>query len=183
MERNQILKLSALTFRFLSALMLVVVGGFTLGFLWFIISPESLAGVFIRSQNGFYSLYWQEASAVNDGLALSDLSLGMASWVFVKTTLACVLFYLVFKRALRVVKSIESLDTFKNENVRHFRAVGGLFLWLALLDCFQLLILRGSFTLQFSVPFDFLLTALISFLLAEIFKEGNRLMEENQLTV
>lgn len=183
MEKNRILKVSAWSFRFLAGLMMVMVGLITLGFLYWLVSPESVSGWYIKSQDGFYNIFWQEASAKSEHLALTDFSIGMASWIFVKMTVACVLMYSIFRRALRVVNSIKSLETFKDQNVGHFRNIGGLFLWLAILDSFQVLIVEGHFSFHFQVPFSMLLAALISFLLAEIFKEGNRLMEENQLTV
>tara|TARA_R100000655_G_C2909534_1_gene180321 strand:+ start:165 stop:620 length:456 start_codon:yes stop_codon:yes gene_type:complete len=82
-----------------------------------------------------------------------------------------------------ILNSVRTRKTFKKANVSSFRRIG--------IYCIALSILLGVSDWDFgnyhtstlSIDFTVLIIALLAFIFAEIFKEGNQLMEENKLTV
>ncbi|QCK15666.1 DUF2975 domain-containing protein [Mangrovivirga cuniculi] len=93
-----------------------------------------------------------------------------------------VLFFIV-TIAIKIIKSIKSLSTFKSENVQSFRKIGLLFILLMLISSFSILAINGEVSIKLDFDFNYLIWALISFVMAEVFSEGNKLMEENKLTI
>lgn len=102
-------------------------------------------------------------------------------------TMVAILFKII-QLSIRIIKSISSLETFRFENVFSFRKMGQLFLiWFAVaIPSIKPLTEFGEaigLTMTASLDFKYALFALVCFVLAEIFKEGNKLMEENKLTI
>ena len=101
----------------------------------------------------------------------------------VKAILLFTVFAFLFKEGTKVINSIDSLDTFRTENVRSFQRIGQLFIALFLIHLLGLGYGGEQFRFTMRFEFVYLFCALFSYVLAEIFKEGNRLMEENKLTI
>ncbi len=92
--------------------------------------------------------------------------------------------FLLLSELIKVVRSIKSLKTFTNNNIRSFTSIAIYLLIVFALGAFSLAPGKAeSFIFSLSIEFYPLLGALFAFLMAEIFKEGNRLREENELTV
>lgn len=91
--------------------------------------------------------------------------------------------FLILQTILNVIRSIGNFDTFRSENVKSFRKMGQLFLvWFALAIP-TITGLGGKVSLTMGLYFNYAVWALICFVLAEIFSEGNKLMEDNKLTI
>lgn len=102
-------------------------------------------------------------------------------------TMVAILFKII-QLSIRIIKSISSLETFRFENVFSFRKMGQLFLiWFVLaIPSIKPLTEFGEtigLTMTTTLNFKYALFALVCFVLAEIFQEGNKLMEENKLTI
>ncbi len=102
-------------------------------------------------------------------------------------TMVAILFKII-QLSIRIIKSISSLETFRFENVFSFRKMGQLFLiWfiVAILSIKPLTEFGVTIgvTMTTTLDFKYPLFALVCFVLAEIFKEGNKLMEDNKLTI
>jgi hypothetical protein len=100
-----------------------------------------------------------------------------------KILLIATILYLILRVALSIIQSISNLDTFRHENVSSFRKIGMLFLAWMVVDIPSLAHSGDSFTLTMQLTFSYAIYALICFILAEIFSEGNNLMEEQKLTI
>ena len=94
-----------------------------------------------------------------------------------------VLWLLIIREIKRVIRSVKGLTTFRSSNSGAFRKIGKYCLGIALLSAFKWISLEGhSF---FGIYFQFmpLAFAMAAFILAEIFEEGNKLYEAEQLTI
>ncbi|MEX0968453.1 MAG: DUF2975 domain-containing protein [Bacteroidia bacterium] len=182
MERNQILKLSVLVFKALRVFCIIALGILAVVAVMWHISPDTLQSVYLDKDTLYYQYSGQSAGTEAE-ISLNEM--GQAAFYFNSLKLAIILLVLlyIFQRALRIIRSMKSLQTFRDNNVRQFQKIGSAFLVLALFNTFYFMEVSGHAVINFMVPFNSLLAALLGFLLAEIFKEGNRLMEENQLTV
>lgn len=100
-----------------------------------------------------------------------------------KAMLAIVCYVFIIRESLKVVGSIQSLETFGRRNIKSFQRIGQLFAILFLLSLLQLGNASGKLELTIQLKPGYLLGTLVGYLLAEIFREGNNLMEENKLTI
>lgn len=94
-----------------------------------------------------------------------------------------ILVFLSIHQFQKVIHSVNNLHTFQSLNVRSFRKIALYCILIFFLNTFSYWDL-GTYIAQ-TVIFNTtpLLIALFAFIFAEIFKEGNLLMEENNLTV
>jgi hypothetical protein len=111
---------------------------------------------------------------------ISNFSLYILSFQFVVGT---VLLLLIVRELLNVIRSVKGVQTFQNRNVESFRKIGFLCLSLAMLRGFYFLDAEGISRMGFSIDFSTLAFMLAAFIMADIFKEGNKLFEQDQLTI
>lgn len=104
-------------------------------------------------------------------------------FTFLKFTATLILVFLAIHQFSKVLRSVRELETFKAINVSAFRKIGYCCLGIAALSFFNYWNFENYTKSSISVSLNVILIALIAFILAEIFKEGNNLMEENRLTV
>ena len=174
--KNRLLHICALLIQFSSIICLV-----GLGFL-------VLFGGYVLITDAD-SIRWLEYSS--SGLTFSTESpteqeyppFGILAFYLLKTVVSLLITYLILRTSLKVVQSIQSLETFHNRNIIYFRKIGHFAMVLFLLNVFSLS--ENGDSLQFTVELRlwYLLAALICYILSEIFKEGNSLLEESKLTI
>jgi hypothetical protein len=138
--------------------------------------------------NKSYSDKWE--NPYNEVYVLEKLTTTTIYLIYFKFTCIFALLFLSIKEFQNIIQSVKRLDTFRLNNILSFRKIGK---YLILYFMLTLLYFTLSFknTLYFgqggfsqtSISFTPLLFALISFILAEIFKEGNKLQQENELTI
>lgn len=103
--------------------------------------------------------------------------------LFSKLALSVACSVLILTEAIKVINSLKSVDTFKKENIKAFRKMGYVFIALFTIHMFAVDQNSEGFELRLSIPLNYLLAVLGCFILAEILKEGNKLMEESKLTI
>lgn len=100
--------------------------------------------------------------------------------------------YLIFgfSHFLFILKEVEAGNYFSDKNIKYFKKVGDIFIWytVSVLILRFLLAVIGKSTFNFfnelKTEFTFLIPAgLAFFILAEIFKRGKQVEEENDLTI
>ena len=84
---------------------------------------------------------------------------------------------------LKVIKSVRSISIFRRTNVSSLQNMGKYMFGYLLISGFNIAYFTYSYFYEFTVDFVLLAIIALIFILAEVFKEGNRLQEENQLTV
>jgi hypothetical protein len=93
------------------------------------------------------------------------------------------LLYLVFARIQKIISSFQNLKTFTQGNVDSFKRIGRHCLLIFLFSSISYLSHEEGSVMLFKINFAPLLFALASFILAEIFKEGQKLYENEKLTI
>lgn len=96
-----------------------------------------------------------------------------------------VLLYLMQDNLRRILQTIQDLETFHTQNAKSFRRLGWILFIYFLLDLPQVTPVgeQMELTITLSFSFEILVLSLLAFVLAAVFAEGNRLMEENRLTI
>lgn len=98
----------------------------------------------------------------------------------------CAIFFcsfLIFKEGINIINSIKCLESFKEGNVNSFKRMGKYFFFIFLLSGFALVVAdNGEFR---GIFFNFTAFSLMaaSYIMAEIFKQGNVLQEEIENTI
>ncbi|MCM8570950.1 DUF2975 domain-containing protein [Gramella jeungdoensis] len=118
-----------------------------------------------------------------DKLKITNWKIGSLYYSYFKFTAILILIYLSLNQFGKVLKSVKELETFHQTNVHAFRRIGYYCLFIAGLSLFSYWEFGDYTKSSVSVSMNVLFTALLAFILAEVFKEGNNLMEENQLTI
>lgn len=117
-------------------------------------------------------------------LTLADLTTASVYFTYLQLLAIMAFVFLIFREFGRIVNSVSALQTFRNENVEAFRKIGKYLLAVFVISGFQFISAEPA-SAHISMSFDTtpLILMLVAYVLAEIFKEGNRLYEEEQLTV
>lgn len=104
---------------------------------------------------------------------------------WVQISLQITLLFLVWTNLLRVLKSVASFETFISNNSTRFRSIALLILALFASNLFHFFHSPDleSATLKWQMDFSTLFFALGAFVLAEVFKEGKRMADEQKLFV
>lgn len=111
---------------------------------------------------------------------ISSISL-MLNYLQVVTLVFCG--FHVLKTFLVVINSVKLSQSFKRDNTVAFRKMGKFLFIIFLLTSYKIILAeRGQFY-GFYLNITPLGLSLIAFVIAEIFKEGNKLSEENTLTI
>ncbi|GAA4645921.1 hypothetical protein GCM10023115_38810 [Pontixanthobacter gangjinensis] len=170
---NRILKITALLARFMQA-------GYALLILFFLYLGIS----------SFFNWPLPESVGANSWLKLNfsaDEEIIDSSFnrVFfsVQSIGIYLLFILTLQALVKVISSIKSLNAFRKESIAEFRKIGMFIFLVFLIGAVKLSYINNSLSIEFSPDLEYLLIALLSWVIAEVFKEGNRLWEENELTI
>ncbi len=114
---------------------------------------------------------------------LSDLGTGIKIWILVRGGTFSVLLFLVVNSVLRILRSIGSREAFYSGNVLSFKRMATYGFIAALLSAFNFAQVGGTTNWHFSLPLVPLAFSLGCLILAEIFREGARLSEDNHSIV
>ncbi len=138
--------------------------------------------------NKSYSDKWE--NPYNEVYVLGKFTTTTIYLIYFKFTCIFALLFLSIKEFQNIIQSVKRLDTFRLNNNISFRKIGKyLILYFVLTLLYFTLTFKNSLYFgqggfsQTSISFTPLLFALISFILAEIFKEGNKLQQEKDLTI
>ncbi|MFN4761854.1 DUF2975 domain-containing protein [Gillisia sp. Q332] len=124
-----------------------------------------------------------EKSLIDEKQKLSGWNTVSLYFNYLKYTAILIFLFLSINQFRRVLKSVRKLETFHQTNVQAFKKIGNYCLLMGGLSVFSYWDFGNHAISSFTISFNILFVALIAFILAEIFKEGNNLMEENELTV
>ncbi|WP_224491535.1 DUF2975 domain-containing protein [Robertkochia flava] len=101
----------------------------------------------------------------------------------VQGTVLATLILLSLEALIQIIYSIRSLTAFKSDSIIKFRRIGVYTFLCFLITLVKPQYVEQVFSLKISFEFQYLLFACVALMLAEVFKEGNNLWEENQLTI
>jgi len=152
------------------------------------ISPKSYEAVEVSQVfkpgfgvNGFHWVLGKKASA--QGLWLSDLSPLMIYWLLLRGLIFIVLSFLITQAFQRILVSIHSIETFHQNNVKQFKIIAQYGLIAFFFSFFNFSYIQGEFDINFHLATAPLLLTISSYVLAEVFREGNKLSEDQKLMI
>lgn len=144
-------------------------------------SPEQKAG--IAFQSATITLSFGNITGAPDTLSPESIKPDSIYIFYVQSAGLGVLWLLILREIKQVIASVQGLQTFRQDNSGTFRKIGWYCFYIFLLSGFEWLRVASGYRL--SIYFDLvpLVFMLICFVLAEVFEEGNRLYEEDQMTI
>ena len=140
----------------------------------------TFGGSIIMENNGSIVRFAADPNA--EGIPINE-NKGLFYTFWARTLLVLGVLYLILRTILRILNSINSLETFRKENVKSFRKIGKLFMVWFVLAIPTIRSINEEPSLSVGFYLGYVVCALICFVLAEIFSEGNKLMEDNKLTI
>ncbi|MEO9870048.1 DUF2975 domain-containing protein [Ekhidna sp.] len=178
--KNNLLKLSIAVARFILVLDIFL----AVLLVFFMIAWQIDVSIFdsIKMVNDS-SVFKFQTSPSAEGIPLSDYGNFYFYFTCLKALIITGIIYLVLKIAIRIVRSISSIETFRIENVKSFRKMGKLFLLWFGIGLVSIKEIESSMRLITELNLQYAIWALICFILAEIFSEGNKLQEDHKLTI
>lgn len=106
------------------------------------------------------------------------------------TVVSLLLNFLILVQIRKFLRSIRAMKTFYRDNIAAFRKIGFIFLILFAIKIFPLEISAYepdgrviSTTTYYSVEFVFFILSVFSFILSEVFREGEKIRSENEYTI
>ena len=177
---NKILKTSLSIGRILEITIYAMIALVIVIFCSVFLFGASIDWVLFNPNNLSFSI---KTGEIGNHLLLDQIPSGVLVFMLGKATVTLVILSMMIRLVINVLKSLRSFDTFKSENVRTLRKMGNLFILWFLVAIPGVTYIDESLVISVSVLPSILLGTLICYLLSEIFKEGNRLMEDNKLTI
>ncbi|MER2996325.1 DUF2975 domain-containing protein [Pontibacter populi] len=114
---------------------------------------------------------------------LSQISHVSFYFHYLQTVGQFILLILIISQVSRIIRSVKAFETFRENNSHAFWKIGIYCVAIALLNCIKWFEVSHHTRMSFSIGVVPLAFALGAFILAEIFKEGNKLYEAEQLTI
>lgn len=119
----------------------------------------------------------------NNLYTLGELKTVSLYLMFLEWIITIALIYLGIKEFQKVMASVRTLRTFARSSIKSFRRIGIYALIFFIITNHYILWFEGEAKIELSISFIPLIYALLAFIMAEIFKEGNALKQENDLTI
>jgi hypothetical protein len=114
---------------------------------------------------------------------LNDLQPFSRYFTFLQLVLSIVLGCFIVGEVIRILKSVQAFEPFNATNVKSFRRIGYFLVAMLVLNSFHFLSTNTTSSISFSINYTLLIFMLIAFILAEIFSEGEKLYEQEKLTI
>lgn len=122
-------------------------------------------------------------TGANNVFVLGQLNTSSLYFNYLRYSSLLILFFLSIREFKKILKSVQSLETFRNDNVKSFRCIGQYVFVYFILSSFYWYQFNEIGFSGFAFSFTPLIIMLFAFILAEIFKEGNLLLEDKELTI
>ncbi|MDR5589149.1 DUF2975 domain-containing protein [Christiangramia sp. SM2212] len=187
MNKNSLLKIATFLCKLINGSFLLILLILTTVFIHFQIDRDFYEGWHAEKPTINKAIKFQkvigEETLDSNVVYMTDWNTTSLYFNYIKFSGIFLLMYLSIQQFQKVLESVENFETFKTTNVLAFRRIGIYCLIISGLSWITLWDFDNYHVRRFSIEFDFLIIALLCFIFAEIFKEGNQLMEENQLTI
>jgi small-conductance mechanosensitive channel len=102
---------------------------------------------------------------------------------YFKGLIVAVLMFLIIRAFETIMLSVKTLKTFSRSNVKLFRQIGLYVVFVTILTSYTVLRFESGEQTVSHVSLTPVIYTLLAFIMAEIFKEGENLREENDLTI
>lgn len=142
----------------------------------------------ILTQNGIlsYSVFerWNPDFSTEDTLLSFDKIKKMSLYVnYLQVMGILSLIFLTVKEFLNIIESVKLTETFHQRNILSFQKMYKYLFVIFVLSSITIVNAQEANFYGYSIQFTPLILSLAALIMAEIFKQGNQLLEENQLTI
>lgn len=201
MKKNRLLSLVITLCKILKGFYIMLLIVVTFLFIHFQIKPETYNRILLNSSviesqvnlgtkgnSFFYSVdkFSKAKGKIPDDKDVFKVSKLRKSTLYIqylRSIAFIVLIFLSIKEFQNIIESLKSIESFRKSNVVSFKRIAKyLFIVFALNFYVFIGFEEGSFT-AINISYTILILAVLSLIMAEVFKEGNQLMEENRLTI
>ncbi|MDO6801598.1 DUF2975 domain-containing protein [Wenyingzhuangia sp. 1_MG-2023] len=193
MKKNTLLKVAIVICKIIRVSYIVIFLIFTGVFVHLQMNPSSYEkvkfnietvddGTFLQYKYSDY-IKEKEGSSQSQELTLDKMKISSLYFNFIKTSLLFWFTFLCVKEFQAIIESVKAVKTFQENNVLSFRKIGKYLLFISVITMFTYYTFKNGARISCSVSYKILVLSLISYIMAEVFKEGNNLEEENKLTV
>ena len=194
MTKNTLLNIGIIICKFLRLFQIVVFVILTGVFVHLQISPSTYKNVDIDFNSNTRGISIKKTSSYkihvdgqvpedSDVFTVNNIKTSSLFFNFIKLSIILILGFLCLKEFQKVIESVKEINTFQKRNVSSFRRIGKYLLIIFILVSYSSFTFQQGGTSGFYISFEFLILALLAYIMAEIFMEGNKLSEENKLTV
>lgn len=114
---------------------------------------------------------------------LSKMTTFSLSIFYIKIVTSMILGFLCLKEFQNIIESVKKIKTFQERNVSSFRKIGKYLLAIFILSTYNSFTFQNGKISTFNISTFLPCLIVLAFIMAEIFKEGNQLSEEINLTV
>ncbi len=193
MKKNKLLYLALLVSKVIRVLIFLGLALLLIIFIHWHIDKDYYKAVQISVDNG--SLFISESKtetadpvphlSSNSGkrVYLNDLNPFSIYFTFLQICVTLVLSFFIAREVIRILKSVHESQPFNAGNITSFQRIGYLCLSLTALNSLRFLITNQTSFKSFSINYTLFIFMLITFILAEIFREGQKLYEQDKLTI
>ena len=191
MTKNTLLNIAITIARILKGLLIVGAILLTVLLVYTQIDSEVFANreIKISQSSSSFGYSRSDSSTFNDANKdSSPFTIGklktVSTFVFYfKGLLVLALYYMSINAFEKIMLSVKTLKTFNVNNAKLFRRIGQYIIAISILTSYSVMRFESGIQSKLAIEFTPLIVALLAFILAEIFKEGNDLKQENDLTI
>lgn len=187
MERNKILSLSMTVCSLINWLCIFLIAVLTVGIVYWTVAPDQLSGINVSAGPdtgfGLNSIDIMGADSSTGTVNLGELNGFMVFWIFLRSTFFLGITILIVRKIMSVLKSIDKVQTFYGSNIQHFQDLSKLGFIAFIASGINFSYIEGSIQISLGLVAGPLLFSLACLVLAEVFREGKKLLEENNMIV
>lgn len=195
MTKNTILNIAILVTKLLKMILIVATIGLTGLFVYAQIDKESFADKeIVLSANPsltrisyINSTVWKNDTTDSEfdlrPYTLEKLNTVSLYINYFKILIVAVLMFLIIKAFETIMLSVKTLNTFSRRNAKLFRQIGIYIVFVTILTSYTVLRFETGHQTMTHISLTPVIYLLSAFIMAEIFKEGENLKEENDLTI
>jgi hypothetical protein len=195
MTKNTILNIAILVTRLLKIILIVATIGLTVLFVYAQIDKEAFEDkeIVLSANPSFMrvsyivSNVWKE-NTKDATYDLKPYTFGKLKTVslyinYFKGLIVTVLMFLIIRAFETVMLSVKTLNTFSRSNAKRFRQIAIYVGFVTILTSYTVLRFENGEQTMSHLSLTPVIYMLLAFIMAEIFKEGENLREENDLTI
>jgi hypothetical protein len=190
MEKNKLLNIAVVICKSIRILYIFLFIGLTAFFIHFQVSPNAYKGIAINrgTSSNFQiskSISWKSPNTATnkEAFSLNKISKSVLCINYLKLSTILIFIFLATREFQKVIQSVKDLKTFQKNNAQSFRKIGAYIFIIFLITSFVNIGFQEGNRIEISIAFSSLFLMLIAFILAEVFKEGNLLQREKDLTI
>lgn len=187
MKKINLLKISVIICKSIRVMLITTFILFTVFFIHFQTNPKYYKN--LNSKDSTVKINKSSTTKITlfrESFNLSELNNISKTALYVNYIKLAAVYFFIFlatKEFEKVMQSVKNLKTFQNNNVTSFRKIGKYIFYIFLITSFINIDLKKGGSSGINLNFELLIWMLLVYILAEVFKEGNNLQQENNLTI